>query len=141
MSSEKEKAVKNKREMRDESLEIAVEENGKSKYNITLPFSYDFVVSPVDGKGKGVPVSSITNQGTETIIETPGSISQWKLKITKPSDQSHLDPTGDNSEDGDDESGDRFDDWLRGNASGMDDKSRIYVRNAKRKIIFRKERE
>jgi hypothetical protein len=141
MSSEKEKVVKNKREMGDETLEIAVEENEKSKYNITLPFSYDFVVSPVDGKCKSVLVSSITNRGTKTIIKTPGSISQWKLKIMKPADHSNTDPTGTPASPGDDESGDRFDDWLRGNASDMDEKSKIFIQNAKRKIIFEKEGE
>lgn len=139
MSSTSDKKGKNERKGEGASFEIAVDESKKSEYNITLPLSYDFEFFPVGDNGKSIPVSSIMILGTKTIIKTSGSTSQWKLRVIKPADQSNMDPTGNTQTAGDDECGDRFDDWLKGKAKGMDEKTRTLVQSAQREIIFRKE--
>jgi hypothetical protein len=123
MTKDKEKlvAVKEKKELGPEFLEIFVGEDEKGRY-ITLPLSYDFEFSPVDEKGIGLSVSSIAIHGTRTVIKTFGSTSQWRLKVMRSKDLSSVDPTGTTSPPDGDESGDGFVDWLRGQTVNMDEK-------------------
>lgn len=139
MLSKNGKAAKVEKTGGTEPFGIAVNEAKQSKFNITLPLSYDFEFSPVDDKGESVPVSSIVFLGTKTIIKTSGSTSQWKLRVMNPADLSNTDPTGNTQTAGDDECGDRFDDWLKGKAKGMDEKTRTLFQGAQREIIFQKE--
>ena len=118
-------------------FEISLDESEKNKYTIAIPLSYNFEITPLDGKGKSVPVSSITNIGIKTIIEIPGAAAQWKVIVKKPV-QGSGDPTGKPKEDGGDENGDGFIDWLCQKAGGEDNEIKEKLQNAKRRIIFRR---
>lgn len=140
MADDKKKAVavKEKKELGPEALEIFVGEDEKGRY-ITLPLSYDFEFSPVDEKGNGLSVSSLGIYGTRTVIKTSGSTSQWKLKVMRSTDLSGVDPTGTTAPPDGDESGDGFVDWLGRQAANMDEESRGVVLGARRKIVFERE--
>ena len=66
---------------------------------------------------------------------------QWKVVVMKPEQevQSHLDETGKPIEEGGDENGDGFVDWLCKKASNADENTKEKVQHAKRRIIFQKE--
>lgn len=120
-------------------FEIAVDESGKRKH-ITLPLDSDFEISPLDERGKSVPVSSIIIRSNKTVIKTPASTSYWKLKILK-AHHSNMDPTGSTQTAGDDECGDGFVDWLSRKVSYMDEETKKIVQDAKRNIVLKKEEE
>lgn len=120
-------------------LEMDVDESEKGKYKITLPLSSIFECLHVDVNGCPIPISSVEVQGPQTIIKVSGSLSKWKLKLVnllqKPdisgSDGEGTPVTRDGDENGD---------WLLVKPKGLDDNSRLLIRQAlqqaKQTIIF-----
>jgi predicted MPP superfamily phosphohydrolase len=120
-------------------FEITVDKSEKVKY-IKLSLDSDVEITPVDDKGKCVPVSSIIIRSNKTIIKTPASTSHWKLKILRVH-RSNTDPTGTTSSPSDDECGDGFIDWLKGQTNNMDEETKKIVQDAKRNIVLKIEEE
>lgn len=121
-------------------FEICLDESEQYEYTIALPLSHNFKIAPMEGKGRSVPVFSITNSGIKTIIETPTAATKWKVVVMKPAqdNESSEDPTGKPKEDGGDENGDGFVDWLRQTAGENDKMIKEKLKDVKRRIIFRR---
>jgi hypothetical protein len=142
MPSQNEMVINYKNMEGGESFKIAVGESEKGKY-IILPLYYDLEVSPMDEKGRSIPISSIMVNGTDTIVKTPRSTALVELDIARlrdrSKDRSNTDPTGTTSPPDDDECGDGFIDWIGRQTDNMDEKMKDVVQNARRKIVFETE--
>lgn len=124
------------------SLEVA---------RITLPWSNDFLFSPMDEKGKLIPISSIIVRDTQVVINTHGSFSQGTFRLVNPGEEfSFHDSDGKPVTYGEDESGDRFGesavrfvDWFsQQKDTAMNDQAKRDVQaiqKGRREIIIQKE--
>jgi hypothetical protein len=145
MSPENKEVTGNVSKQESVILEMQVDESEKNKYKLILPMSYGVEFSEVDGKGKSISASSLSLNGMQTVIRTPGLPSKWKLIVKNRADRSNTDPTGVPVSVDSDGSGDGYgdSDWLMIKKDGLDKKSLKTFQGAfhaaRRTIVFQQD--